>query len=269
MHGIWPLWAVLLAAPPTVHDATECVDPTTLDAELNRSVPQPKRSRLQVEVSVDSDTLLTLVVRTDRGEILNRTLPLLRADCPSAPGLVARIVARRVRELPHAFWARPPLPHKTPTVGGSIHLGARLPDPAVVVEGGVDLGWDGPELQLRLVGTLTPEIPIDDGAATLTTAALAARFGWRIVLGPVHLVPTLGVEGGAAFANGRGFTSEQATTLPTLDATAALTLRTSTSLSVAIGAVVPIVQTRLVVQRGSAYTTAPIRAFATLGVRFD
>ena len=260
------LGAATQPAEIRVDDPTGCVDAAAvgpaLEGALSADLQQLPAGIFALDLAVapgEDHHHATLAVRltwsTGGEPLLDRTVPLVRADCPDVPRLVALIVARRLSDLPSQEWERrrPPLPPPPgPPMGLRVgaSLGADLGVDATSWAGRVELGLSvGQPAGIRGVFALTASaaapVPVGDGEAQLTSALFAAGLSWDVPLGPVRLVPWAGAAIGVSVATGRGYQESRTEALPALRGLVEVALHSDLGVYGAVGATVPILRARL------------------------
>jgi hypothetical protein len=296
--------ALLASATPVVtqHDPTGCVDSVRLTEALNEALPEAwrgarKRLYLSTEIIAGSDGLpaslaVTLSQEGAAAPLMTRHQPIIEADCPSLPQLIAVIVGRHLAELPRDAWPEPPPPPPVaPEPGASApvqpaaevspvtgHLELRL---------GLEVGLDGPlwggslAVDATVFGAQGYALLL--GAEVLTYAPLAVGVGearlttvigrlgpaWEVPLSDLVLGIALGLGAGATLAQGSGFDRDIAATGASLRVWTQASLRTRWGLSVTLGAALVALRPRLRATAMTEGVEAPAaRLSASLGYVF-
>ena len=250
------LTALLLSAPPTTVDGDGCVRVETLTSELDALLPQlGSDSPLAISVRVRADgsghTLWLRLVLLDTEELLAREFSATTADCPSMAALLARVVARRLDELPRERWDRP-RPRVEPRLvrlggGVGLSLGLDAGELAGFAELRVGILLARPLwLEFAVQGGLSEPLPIGDAHARVFPLTAEASVGWAIpALGAVFM-PHAGLRGGALFARGEGFDVAEVAVFPALAGRVGVTFQGPFNLELAMGVDVELLRTRLV-----------------------
>lgn len=273
MTALWPLCALWLAAPPVaLEDPADCVDEHKLRAELDALLPAEidasGRVRIDVRVAEPLRVHLRVHLEGEAPPLIDRRIPLERADCPSAAPLLARIVARRLMELPAGTWTAP---SEAPPLRGSVGLGLAVPALRGALDANLAIGLGaGVYLAVGAGARLWRPVEVGAGEATITTVLGSLEVGWSAPVGAgLSLEPSVRLSAGVHVATGDGFDTSERAVLPALAAAAALTLRTAYYVYVSAGVSIPLLVPRLVEEGTDAtFTGSPIQALVTLGVAF-
>jgi hypothetical protein len=262
MLSPWLISALLLGAPIVeLTDGHACVSASRLSEELTLLQPDAQvRVKVTTTSRAEDDIELALRVHTslDREApselLLERTLTVVPSDCPSVAPLLARIVSRRLAELPRHQWERRTTPAEPTTSSrqlsvfaeGGASVGLDQPDP----RGHLTIGiagelWEGLMGLMGVSGAVSHPVNVGDGEARLANATLWLGLGWRGTTGPIQWMPHLTIHGGITFGQGEGFDDNQMALMPTVEGSVALTLITSSSLHFTLAGDIPIVRSRL------------------------
>lgn len=309
MKGMVPILTslavvLLVSATPQVtqNDPAGCVDTARLTEALTEALPGAwrdarQRLYLSTDVSVGPDgrpasLAFTLSQEGTGAPLMTRQQPIIEADCPSLPQLIAVIVGRHLAELPRGAWPEPPPPPPIdPEPGASApvqpaaevspvtgHLELRL---------GVEVGLDGPlwggslavdatvfgaQGYALLLGaevlTFAP-LAVGEGEARLTTVIGRLGPAWEVPLSDLVLGIALGLGAGATLAQGSGFDRDIAATGASLRVWTQASLRTRWGLSASLGAALVALRPRLRTTAMTDGVEAPAaRLSASLGYTF-
>ncbi|MDP6946982.1 MAG: hypothetical protein QF464_22725, partial [Myxococcota bacterium] len=212
----------------TVRDVTACVEASAFEGVLLEALPSPWREdadtlSLSVEVLKGRDgqpTTLTysLSVASTPVPLISRQMPIIPADCPSLPKLIAVVVGRHLADLPREAWTMPggaSEPTPPPQEGGEEE---EAPSGSLALRSGLEAGLDAPlwgglfgvdgavswpggfGLRFGVEVLVFGPLSIVDGAAQLTT--LVGRFGPTLALpvGSLTLELAVGLGAGVSIA---------------------------------------------------------------------
>jgi len=272
--------ALLATAPLDViaEDPTGCVESNHVAEALKEGLPSawqgPRAGlRLVVVVGVDPDhqpAMLTFTL-TQQGvdaPLMVREQPIIAADCPSLPQLIAVVVGRHLSELPRDAWPQPlppppidpapgesgpqrPLQEVSPATGHlDLRLGAEVGLDSALFGGTLALdatvfGADGYALLLGAKVLTFAPFAVGEGTARLTTVLGRLGPAWELPVFDLIVGGALGLGVGATIAQGHGFERDIAAAGVTLRAWAQASLRTRWGLSFCLSAALVALRSRL------------------------
>lgn len=273
----------------TVEGPGTCVDSGALAAELDAILPAEIASspRLRIALTerarpdgVDVRLLLSNEVET----LLDRRSQLVAADCPHAARLLARIVARRLAELPRAVWERrgaPPAPPRrliagSPQRPGRLHAGfyvavsTGLPDGDLRTRLASTLAvglWRALWLDMELGASVSQAVGVGTGDAQPVVIGGALSLGWEFDAGRFGIRPSLGVRAGVLVARGHDVHDAETAVLPALDVLVGVTVFSPWRVHAVVGIAVPTLRARLTLQESPGeWLEPPVRLLGGLGI---